>query len=161
MAGVTLYSFYNGFAGMVSQEGDVVIKSLPNMDTGPIAFGAPVFLSSDRRGVVNLASGSTADMFVGFAVRSASKTPDTYGSNAASYARGEVVDILLRGAIIVDVTGSGISKGKPVYLDFATGKATANAGSEGSTLALTNAHFGSIKDPNSVAEVIVNTRNVI
>ena len=71
-------------AGAISRSVDDIVISMKNNSTEPIPFGVPVFLSSGGDGVepfANTESGGTPqtfDTFVGFSVRSAAKTPDTY-----------------------------------------------------------------------------------
>ena len=102
--------FYNGYAGAVSRSVDNVIISKRNGAYAAIPFGAPVFLDSSTYGVIPFASGMEAAKFVGFTVRIADKTPDTYGSSEANYGEMDPVDVLVRGAVILEV---GTSTAKP------------------------------------------------
>ena len=75
--GKILSYFDIGFAGAISRSVDDVVVSLKNAGTDPIPFGAPVFLTDSGEGVVGFVTGGsqTFERFVGFAVRSAGKTP--------------------------------------------------------------------------------------
>ena len=59
--------------------------------------------------------------FVGFAVRVADKTPDTYpqdqsgGEQAGTWKPGDVMEVLVRGSIAIAMASSGEPGGK-VYL---------------------------------------------
>ena len=80
--GKVLASFTNGYAGAVSRSIDDIIVSFPNAGNVSIPFGAPVFLQQSSGGGIPFASGLDMSTFLGFAVRSASKTPETYGEQA-------------------------------------------------------------------------------
>ncbi len=159
--GKVLSSFRHGRAGAISRAVDDVVASLPNSDETPIAFGAPVFLNATGTCVKNVSTESTMDKFVGFAVRSASKTPDEYGSCEGRYNPGEPVDVLTLGSIVVSISGSGIVPGRPVSLDLTTGKCVYAAAESETVKAFPNCHFRTIKDPDNLAEVVLNTRNTI
>ena len=78
--GKVLSVFGNGSPGAVTRAVDNVIISLKNAGTEAIPFGTPVFISGDRSGAVpfNTASPQDFSEFLGFAVRVADKTPETY-----------------------------------------------------------------------------------
>ena len=102
--GKVLSTFDKGWPGAISRSIDDVVVSLKNVDETPIPFGAPVFLTDNGDGVVNfIPNGSqTFERFVGFAVRAASKTPDTYpegqdmsagqGNQASEWKPGDVIN---------------------------------------------------------------------
>lgn len=154
MAGKVLNSFTKGFAGTVSRAVDDVIESFVNNDTKAIEFGAPVVL--DGNGVKNfVAASSTADDFVGIAVRVA-KTNETYGLDDAAWQSKEICEILKRGTVSIKVK-SGVTApvlGGKVYIDKTTGEfTTATTGT-----ALPNCKFKGGVDANNIAEVAVLTR---
>ena len=74
--GKVLSTFQNGYAGAVSRAVDAIIHAWPNKATAAIPFGAPVFMNAAKTGVTPGSATSEYDDFVGFAVRSPSKTPD-------------------------------------------------------------------------------------
>ena len=157
-----LSSFKNGFAGAVSRAVDSIIVSLANLSGSAIPFGAPLFLRSAGDSVIPYNSSviQDASAFLGFAVRIADKTPETYGSAAASYAAGEPVDVLVRGTMVVPMEGTCYAGG-PVYLRKSDGRLTANAGAADSTILLPNVSIRRPKDSAGFAEVVVRTRNLI
>ena len=159
--GKVLSDFKRGWPGTVSRSADTVIISLPNLSGGDIPFGAPVFLNSTSNGGEpwNTTTNQTFDKFVGFAVRSASKTPDTYGSSEAVYKNKEMMDVLVRGSLTVTNTGTPKLGGK-VYIVNSTGKLSASAGAAGSTLELTNCKWRGTPDGNFHAELLVTERNI-
>ena len=127
-----------GYAGAVSRGVDAVIAPFANTSNRTIPFGWPVFLDADGVGVVpineDMTTANDAGRFVGIAVRSAAKTPDVYedpsnvaANSTACYNKGEMVDVLTRGSIVVDATGSNPKPGMPVYFDKTYGSASAAA----------------------------------
>ena len=158
--GKVLSSFLNGSSGAVSRSVDDIVIALPNREaSSSIAFGAPVFLSSDKTGAVNVTADSESTDFIGFAVRSASKTPDTYGSNAGSYAPGEMMDILTRGTVVAKVDAQGApAKGTAVHVIPATGRLT---GVSTDNIALPNCYFRGPMDRMACAEVVLTKRNIL
>ena len=158
--GKVLSTFEMGYAGAVSRSIDNIIVALPNCDSSAIVFGAPVFLSSDKKGAVNASASSTAAVFLGFAVRSASKTPDTYGSSLAEYAPGELTDVITRGSVIVATDGS-CGMGDQVYLNPSTMHLTPQASSGGNAnIALPGVRYRSPRDSSGMAEILLTTRNI-
>lgn len=157
--GKVLFDFYYGVAGAISRSYDERVITLMNMDTNPIEFGAAVVLSSDRKGVKNVASdAANLNDFVGVAARVASRTPNEYGANTAKYYdKGDPVGILVEGSVVVSCEGSGIARGKPVYFNPSTGKFTAVTSD---MIAVPNANFRTMKDPNGCAEIVIRTSNL-
>ena len=170
--GKVLSTFDIGWPGAISRSVDDIVVSLKNSGAAPIPFGDPVFLTDDGEGVVGFVdNGSqTFERFVGFAVRSPSRTPDTYpasqdmsvtaGEQAASWNPGEVVEVLVRGCIAVR-TSAGFGAGGRVYIRKSDGVLVPNAGAEGSTLLLENVR---IRQPQEgigpCSEVVVTSRNI-
>ena len=158
--GKVLSTFEMGYAGAVSRSIDNIIVALPNRDSSAIAFGAPVFISPDKKGALNASGSSTTAGFLGFAVRSASKTPDTYGSDLADYAAGELTDVITRGSVIVDTDG-GCGMGDQVYLNLSTLRLTPQASSGGTAnIALPGVRYRSPRDSSGRAEILLTTRNI-
>ena len=171
--GKILSHFDIGWPGAISRSVDDIVVSLKNAGSDPIPFGKPVFLTDDGSGVVAfINNGSqTFERFVGFAVRSASKTPDTYpssqdmsvitGDQAGQWKPGEPVEVLVRGCIAVK-TSAGFGAGDKVYIRKSDGKLTPNAGAANSTVELENVRVRGPRDSTSGAvEVIVSRRNLI
>ena len=159
--GKVLNKFLNGYPGAVSRSADTVILSLRNASGGDIPFGAPVFLASDENACRTFIDGSsTQDNFLGFAVRAADKTPDTYGSNQAAYGVGDPVDVLVRGSVGISVETSAYT-GNNVYIRKSDGKFVTSAGAEGSTVLLPNVTVRTLRDTAQRAEVVVTKRNLL
>ena len=116
--GKVLSTFDIGWPGAISRSVDDIVVSLKNGGTAAIPFGAPVFLTADGEGVVaynpDASPAQTFASFVGFAIRAASKTPDTYPiqqdmSSIRSNQSGvwnpkEPVEVLVRGCIAAETS---------------------------------------------------------
>ena len=158
--GKVITVFTNGFPGAISRAVDDVVVSFASRESSAdIAFGAPVMISTDALGVVNFTTTIASDadttaQIHGIAVRTA-KTPDTYGSNVASYHPGEHVDVLTNGSCVVHVASGSPKPGAKVYWTSAgfTATYTQHAVAE-----ITNMHFKSGKDSNGNAEVLISPR---
>ena len=166
--GKVLSAFGNGFPGSVTRSMDDVIISMKNAGDAAIPFGAPVFLSADRSGVVGFDPTSPQEFtdFVGFAVRSADKTPGTYPGGPfdaqpqGEWEAGSVMEVLVRGSIAIKMSGTTRPGGR-VYLRKSDGVITASAGSEGTTIELTNARVRRARlETNGCAELTVLNRNI-
>ena len=70
--------FGNGSPGAITRSVDDIVISVKNAGEGDIAFGTPVFLASGGAVPFNTESPQDFSSFLGFAVRIADKTPDTY-----------------------------------------------------------------------------------
>ncbi len=157
--GKVITSFMNGTAGAISRALDDVVVALANKSGAALAFGVPVALSTDKTGVVPFEGGTHAAAdFVGVTVRNPSKTPTAYGSNEASYAKDELVDVLVRGHIVVDMEGSP-ARGAAVAIKTLDGKFTTGSGT--GLIALTNVHVAAPADTYGRAEIVLNTRNKV
>lgn len=155
MAG-KVYAKLRGFAGAISQSIDNIVKAYVNAEsTAAIAFGAPVVFDATSGGVKNVASTDTA--VLGVAVRTA-KTEETYGGNDPKYKAKEMVDVLKRGSIIINV-GSTLTPaaGGTVYITKATG-AWATAADSTNTID-TGWKFTGTKDANNCVEIVLPERN--
>ncbi len=160
--GKVLSRFQNGFPGAVSRSADTVIISARNASGAEIPFGAPVFqVSGENACRVFSADTSTPETFLGFAVRAADKTPDTYGSNLASYAPGDPVDVLVRGSAVIAMETAAAAPGDKVYVRKADGKTVAAAGAEGTTINLPGVTVRTVRDENKCAEVVLTRRNLL
>ena len=154
-----------GYAGSISRSVDDVVVSLANKDDKDIPFGHPVFMNSDGSGVVGISASSDAGKFVGFTVRSGAKTPDAYddpdgnGANStAVYKKGEIMDVLVRGSMTVDCTGSAPKPGMPAYLNKTYG--IVSALSSDSTLTVPGIYFRTERDASGRAEIVITERHV-
>lgn len=151
MAGKVL-TFTNGYAGQVARSIDDVIESIANKDSNPIVFGAPVAL---YQGNLKNVSGDYTDV-IGVAVRTV-KTEKTYGGNNPEYAVNEMVDVLKRGTVVVEVPSAvNPAAGGTVYITKATGKFAAAADS--SNTIETVWRFKGAKDANNMVEIVLTER---
>ena len=159
--GKVLKLFGNGYAGSISRSVDNVVISLRNSSDAAIPFGTPVFLAANEKSCHPYTNGDTVDNFLGFAVRNADKTPDTYGSNQAAYQPNAPVDILVRGTIVLHFTGA-VPPNSSVYLMKADGTIKAVAPATASdALELPNCHVNTPRDSGANAEVILAKRNLM
>ena len=160
--GKVLSSFGNGFTGSVSKSIDNVILPLANTGENEIGFGMPVAFDEDKIGAV-LFDGAemTAADFIGVTVRNPAKTPSEYGKSEGGYAPGDIMDVLVRGHIVVKVVSAnpGPAPGDPVAVLKSGGRFT--AGSETTKLPLTNARYSSSADASGLAEIVLDKRNII
>ncbi len=159
--GKVLKEFKNGYAGAVSRSVDDIIISLRNASGGEIAFGAPVFLVPGEKACRGFINGtSTAETFLGIAVRLPEKTPETYGSSLGCYKANEPVEILVRGSTVLNMESVAVP-GDSVYIRKADGKLVNAAGSEGTTLQLPNVTVRTSRDTARRAEVVITKRNIM
>lgn len=159
--GKVLKKFTNGFVGAASRSIDNVIISMKNAASAPISFGAPVFQKPGEVACrVFDASTSTETNFLGFAVRVPEKTPETYGSNEGSFAANDPVEVLVRGSVVLQFTGS-VNPGSSVYIRKADGILVTDAGAEGTTLRLPGVTVRTVSDGSNRAEVVLRTRNLM
>jgi len=172
--GKVLSSFDIGWPGAISRSVDDIVVSLKNGGSAAIPFGAPVFLTADGEGVVgynpNASPAQTFASFVGFAVRSAGKTPDTYparqdmssirNDQSGAWNPGEVVEVLVRGTIAVETT-VGFLAGGNVYLRKEDGALVPEAGQEGTTILLENVKMRTPQENyRPCSEVLITMRNI-
>ena len=156
--------FGNGSPGAITRSVDDIVISVKNAGEEEIAFGTPVFLGAGGAVPFNTDSPQDFSSFLGFAVRVADKTPDTYPQDqpgnpqAGAWKPGDVMEVLVRGGITVALAASGTAGGK-VYIRKSDGALTASAGSADSTVLLENVRIRNSGD--MCCEVIVNKRNII
>ena len=171
--GKVLSTFDIGWPGAISRSVDDIVVSLKNGGSAAIPFGAPVFLTSDGEGVVaydpDTSPAQTFASFVGFAIRVAGKTPDTYPvqqdmSSIRSDQSGvwnpkEPVEVLVR-TIAVE-TSVGFLPGGDVYLRVSDGALVPEAGEEGETFLLENVKMRTPQGNNRpCSEVLITARNI-
>ena len=158
--------FGNGAPGAVSRSIDDIIISVKNAGTADVPFGAPVFLTENGAVPFNLTTPQDFTTFLGFAVRVADKTPDTYPRGqfddppAGTWHGGDVMEVLVRGTVALPLNAAGTAGGK-VYIVKATGELTPTAGSSGTTVELQNVRIRRPKDGSGCCEAVVSKRNII
>ena len=155
-----------GYAGGISRSVDDVVESFANADTKELAFGQPVFLNAEGTGVVGISDSSDPTRFVGITVRSGAKTPNVYedasggiANSVATYKKGEVMDVLTRGSIVVECTSGTVKPGMPVYFNKMVGAASAT--SSDLTITVPGVNFRSTRDGSGRAEILVKERHLI
>ncbi len=164
--GKVINHFLNGYPGAVTRSVDDIIISVKNAGETDIPFGAPVFNSARGAVPFNTTTPQDFSTFLGFAVRVADKTPDTYpdglfaSAPEGAWKPGDVMEVLVRGSIALALLTAG-TPGGSVYVRKSDGKLSPSAGSEGSTVLLENVH---IRRPRGAGdqccEAVVTTRNV-
>lgn len=162
-------SFINGVPGSVSRSVDDIIISIRNASGADIPFGTPVFVTNDGAAPFDLSSPQEFDDFLGFAVRVADKTPDTYPntqnpqqfSQTGVWKAGDVMEVLVRGSIVIRMATAALF-GDRIYLRKSDGQLTPNPGTTGTTICLENVRVRGTRDTlNSATEVVVTERNAL
>ena len=158
--GKVISSFTNGFPGAIARALDDVVVAFANKSEAALAFGVPVVLDATQTGVTlfDPATHTAAD-FVGITVRNPSKTPDTYGSSTGSYAANDLVDVLVRGHIVVKMENWDGKLGDPVTIKKADGSWSNATGAD--YVALPNVRISSATDGTMCAELLIPERNVL
>ncbi len=167
--GRVLQSFTNGAPGAVSRSVDDVVISIRNASSSDIPFGVPVFLSNEGAKPFNISTPQDFADFLGFAVRVADRTPDTYPtaqnpqpfSQEGVWKPGDVMEVLVRGSIIVKMATAALL-GDKVYIRKSDGQLTPNPGTSGTTIQLENVRVRNNRDTlYSATEVVVTERNAL
>jgi len=169
--GKVLQIFGHGQPGSISRSVDDIVISIRNASDKDIAFGAPVFLGDDGAEPFSTANPQDFTTFLGFAVRVADKTPDTYPQGqfndgagegeVGCWKAGDVMEVLVRGSVAIPLSATG-SPGGNVYIRKSDGKLTASAGASGSSVLLENVRIRRSRDAfSSCCEAVVNKRNII
>ncbi len=159
--------FGNGSPGAVTRSVDEIVISVRNASEADIPFGAPVFLSDGGAVPFSLTAPQDFTTFLGFAVRVADKTPDTYPQDqsgnlqAGCWKPGDVMEVLVRGSIIVKMATAALL-GDKVYIRKSDGQLTPNPGTSGTTIQLENVRVRNNRDTlYSATEVVVTERNAL
>ena len=164
--GKVISVFQNGYPGTVSRQKDDVIKSFKNSGGVEIPFGVPVYLNQTGGGVEQLSNTTVTTNFVGFTVRVADKTPETYpagqftSQQPASYKDKDPVDVLVRGSMIVEIDGN-CRIGTPVYVRRSDNKLVCVQGESNTTVELPGVFISRVKDAEGMAEIVISKRNLI
>ncbi len=164
--GKVLSRFTNGWVGAPSRSNDEVIVSLKNVGQAAIKPGDPVFLYNgvSPAGVRGFISGTTTENeFVGFAVRVPDKTPETWGNyqDESVWNTGDVVDVLVRGSVVVYCGTSSAKLGNQVYIRKSDSILVTNPGSEGTTIPVPDTYIRTSRDGNYNAEITVMKRHLV
>ena len=158
--GKVLKKFTNGWPGAVSRSIDNIILAMKNGSGADIPFGTPLFLTPTENSCKPFdASTSTPENFLGFAVRAADKTPDTYGSDLAAFGPDDPVEVLTRGSTVLCFENN-VYAGASVYIRKSDGKLVTSPGAEGTTVLLPGVTVRSARDANHCVEVVLTKRNI-
>jgi hypothetical protein len=153
-----------GYPGSYNRMADCVIRNRPvlSTDTTNINFGDPVILNSDdtwSRWSANTTN--TAAQFAGVAVREV-KQSTSYPACGFPYLPGQPCDVIQRGSVAVYCQSGTPAPGGTVYLRTVVSGAKIVGGFEADStsdqVTLTNAKWGSAKDANGVASLVILTR---
>ena len=164
-------TFGNGQPGAISRSVDDIVISVKNASETDIPFGAPVFLGNNGAEPFSTESPQEFSAFLGFAVRVADKTPDTYPEGqfndgtgegeVGCWKAGDVMEVLVRGSIAIPLTSAG-APGGHVYIRKSDGKVTNSAGASGTTVLLENVRIRRSRDSfGTCCEAVVNKRNIL
>jgi hypothetical protein len=80
-------------------------------------------------------------------------------NSVATYKKGEVMDVLTRGSIVVECTSGTVKPGMPVYFNKMVGAASAT--SSDLTITVPGVNFRSTRDGSGRAEILVKERHLI
>lgn len=156
-----------GYPGTPSRMQDCVIApyKYASANTGNIGFGEPVVYDSTYSGVRKIKREDSTTDIIGIAVRRMGQ-PHSDSADGWYYAPGEVVDVMLRGSIVVPLKSTtSIAALGTVYVCNGTG--TNDAGdivcaSGADTVVVQNALFstGVTNATEKVAEVTITKRSI-
>ena len=113
-------TFGNGCPGAISRSVDDIVIAVKNAGGTDIPFGTPVFATSDGAVPFSINDPQDFTSFLGFAVRIADMTPDTYPRDASGegqagvWKAGDVMEVLVRGCRGYDCMDAGRQSRKPL-----------------------------------------------
>ena len=153
----------HGQAGSYARQPDMIVNTFPTGGTDLINFGTALKL--DNGAVVAMASGDTADLFVGIASREFKSALEYLNQGQGAYAPGEPCSVFQRGAINVKCQKGDPAYGASVYVRIADNASYPTAvvgGFEaeadgGNTVELKGCLWMGPKDTNEVAELRITT----
>lgn len=162
-----------GFPGCVTRNPDTIISSFANVGDDPIQFGEPVVFDAAKNGVRKIKGTDTTNAgLIGIAVRRIGQ-PYEDSENGWYYKVGDIVDVLVRGSIAVELaaTTSAAARGKVyVYNGSKAGTLTThkpgllvcvNDSTNNDTIELPNTVLTTGKhDSGNIAEVTILTRAI-
>lgn len=167
MPGKTIgIQFNNGYPGTISRQGDEVTRTRPLKEgSANLYFGEPAILNSDGT-FQRFGASNTAAQFAGVAVRRIKSSTDYLNQGRAFYAPLDPTVVIERGPVTVSVNVGTPTVGGAVYVRVATNVSIPageiggfEAAADGSnTVQITNAKWGTTKDSNNVAELVILTR---
>lgn len=155
-------SLNHGFPGTIAMQPDQIVGVGAVAEGEEILFGAPVTQGAD--GAISNVTASDADI-AGIAVRQVKSVYDYHNQNGVgSYRAKEAISILERGAITVECAYGTPTIGGTVYMRTASGSGGTAIGAleateeTGKNIALSGVVWGSGKDANNVAMLVIKDR---
>lgn len=158
----------HGYAGSYARQPDMVVDTHPLEGAENVAFGSAVVMGTNGA-AAPWGESSTADKFLGVAVREVKSSLDYMNQNVGEYRPGEAISVMKRGCInVICQEGTPIPGGK-VYVRVKINSAKPNAvigGFEAAedkddtnsyNVALANAQWKGSTDANGVAEMRILT----
>ncbi len=154
----------HGYAGSYSRQPDMVVDTHPLTGKDSVPFGGIVVLS-ENGAAAPWGADSTADKFLGIAVREVKSATDFFNQNEGSYRPGEAIPVMKRGCVNVICQNGIPAPGAKVYVRVKVngekpkaviGGFEASADADNS-VELTNAQWKGTTDSNGVAELRILT----
>jgi hypothetical protein len=156
----------HGYAGSYSRQPGAVVDTHPLAGEDAVPFGAALVYGTGGA-VVPFGGSSTAEAFLGVAVREVKSAMDYLDQNTGLYRPGEAVPVMKLGSVNVvcqngtPVTGGAVyvrTKASAAYPAAAVGGFEA-AEDTGNSVKLANAQWKGSADASRVAELCILTRN--
>lgn len=135
-----------GFRGNVTRTPDTIVTPMCNIGADNIQFGEPVVFDATSKGVRKIKTTDTTNAnVIGIAVRRIGQ-PYADSDDGWYYKPGDVVDVLVRGSIAVEVAvTTGIAARGSVYVCNG-----AQSGEKPGEIVCTTASTGRVQIPNAV-----------
>lgn len=108
--------------------GEVIEAQIDVTQETPLYAGDPVKIVATSKGKLKVAAGASTDKFVGYII---------FNPKHETFKAGDIVSILLRGAVMSFVTEEAIDAGAIVYYNDTDGSVTATQGSAVSRVGVT------------------------
>ena len=156
----------HGYAGSYSRQPDMVVDTHPLGGKSSVVFGQAVKYASDGS-VEFFGTSSTAEEFVGVAVREVKSSINFLNQNAGQYVPGEAVSVMKRGCVnVICQRGTPTLAGNvyvrieknDIYPNAVVGGFEATA-DDAKTVELPNAQWRGVADAAGVAEIRILTIN--
>lgn len=156
----------HGYAGSYARQPDMVVDTHPLGGSENVAFGAPVVMGIGGN-AVPWTKESTANGFLGVAVREVKSAFDYFNQNEGVYRPGEAVPVMKRGCVNVICQNGVPAPGGAVYIRTKANEAKPKAVVGGfeavadgeNSVALANVQWKGSADANGVAELRILTIN--
>jgi len=143
-----------GYPGALTRSVDVIVSPFPvDAGTTPILWGQAVALTATG----SVTNATDTNDIIGIAVRRVQQ-PSGNNPQVWDMQAGDVCDVLVRGAVIVEVDpGTLPAPGSPVFFDDTTQLFTA----VDTDTPIPNAVYtNGVVDPNNCTEILITTRSI-